>query len=143
MHFKVSAGCKPITHSVAPSTIRRASGPSCMYNEGEEARHDIIHVLFVICMTRLSTIICSWLELLCTVRVFHTIRVWYVPYAYGTYHTRMVCFSVPYAYGCTVCVYCSTWHKAFYRDWRLYSKCLLRSKGYVLSFSASLLPIFL
>ena len=72
------------------------------------------------------------MAMLCTVRVFHTIRVWYIPYAYGTYHTRMVCFSVPYAYGCTVCVYCSTWHKAFYRDWRLYSKCLLRSKGYVL-----------
>ena len=30
-----------------------------------------------------------------------------VPYAYGTYRTRMVCFSVPYAYGCTVCVYVS------------------------------------
>ena len=38
---------------------------------------------------------------------FYTIRVWYIPYAYGTYHTRMVCFSVPYAYGCTVCVYVS------------------------------------
>ena len=46
-------------------------------------------------------------SLLCTVCVFHTIRVWYIPYVYGTYHTRMVCFSVPYTYGCTVCVYVS------------------------------------
>ena len=30
MHSKVSAGCKPILHSVAPSTIRGASGPSSM-----------------------------------------------------------------------------------------------------------------
>ena len=37
-------------------------------------------------------------------RMVHTVRVRYVPYAYGTYHTRMVCFLyhtrmvVPYAY---------------------------------------------
>ena len=28
--------------------------------------------------------------------VFCTVRVWYVPNAYGTYHTRTVRFSVPY-----------------------------------------------
>ena len=41
-------------------------------------------------------------SLLGTVRVFHTVRVRYIPYAYGMYCTRMVCFPVPYAYGCTV-----------------------------------------
>ena len=29
----------------------------------------------------------------------HTIRVWYIPYAYGMYRTRMVQFCIPYAYG--------------------------------------------
>ena len=43
--------------------------------------------------------------MLCTVRVFHTIHIWYIPYAYGTY--RMRCFSVPYTYGCIVHVYVS------------------------------------
>ena len=45
--------------------------------------------------------------LLCTVCVFYTIHVWYILHAYGTYHTRMVRFSVPYVYGCTVRVYVS------------------------------------
>ena len=39
--------CKPIAHSVAPSTIKGASGPSSIYNEGEEDRHNMIHVLFL------------------------------------------------------------------------------------------------
>ena len=34
-----------------------------------------------------------------TACVFYTVRVWYIPYAYGIYHTRMVRSSVPYAYG--------------------------------------------
>ena len=38
-------------------------------------------------------------EMFYTICVFCTVRVWYVPYAYGTYHTRTVRFSVPYAYG--------------------------------------------
>ena len=31
--------------------------------------------------------------------MFCTIRVWYIPYAYGMYHTRMVQFCIPYACG--------------------------------------------
>ena len=46
------------------------------------------------------------LYMLCTVCVFHTISVWYISYVYGTYHTHMVCFFVPYVYG-TVRVYVS------------------------------------
>ena len=45
------------------------------------------------------------IDLLGTVCVFHTVRVRYIPYTYGMYRTRMVRFSVPYAYGCTVRVY--------------------------------------
>ena len=33
----------------------------------------------------------------CTIRVFYTIRVWYIPYAYGMYHTRMVQFCMAVA----------------------------------------------
>ena len=40
-----------------------------------------------------------------TICVFCTVRVWYVPYAYGTYHTRTVRFSVPYAYGIDIRVW--------------------------------------
>ena len=54
-----------------------------------------------------TSAIWSRVAMLCTIRVFHTIRVWYILHAYGTYHTHMVCFSVPYAYGCTVRVYVS------------------------------------
>ena len=36
------------------------------------------------------------LVMLCTIRVFHTVRVWYIPYAY----THMV---QPYAYGMASC----------------------------------------
>ena len=42
--------------------------------------------------------------MLCTVRVFHTIRIRYIPYTYGTYHACMVFFLyrtrmvVPYVY---------------------------------------------
>ena len=47
MRFKVSTGCKPCNHThVVPSTIKGASGPSSIYNEGEEGdRHNIIHVI--------------------------------------------------------------------------------------------------
>ena len=41
----------------------------------------------------------------CTVRVFYTVRVWYIPYAYGMYHTRTVQFCIPYAYGMTIRVW--------------------------------------
>ena len=39
------------------------------------------------------------MRILYRTRMVCTIRVWYIPYAYGTYHTRTVRFSVPYAYG--------------------------------------------
>ena len=45
--------------------------------------------------------------LLYTVQIFLTIHVWYISYMYSMYHMRIVCFSVPYAYGCIVCVYIS------------------------------------
>ena len=35
----------------------------------------------------------------------HTVRVWYVPYAYGMYYTRMVQFCIPYAYGMIIRVW--------------------------------------
>ena len=35
-------------------------------------------------------------------RISYRTRMVYIPYAYGTYHTRTVWFSVPYAYGYTV-----------------------------------------
>ena len=38
-------------------------------------------------------------------RMVRTIRVWYVPYAYGMYHTRTVQFCIPYAYGMTIRVW--------------------------------------
>ena len=47
----------------------------------------------------------SIVRLFYTICVFCTVRVWYVPYAYGTYHTRTVRFSVPYAYGIDIRVW--------------------------------------
>ena len=44
-------------------------------------------------------------QLFYTICVFCTVRVWYVPYAYGIYHTRTVRFSVPYAYGIDIRVW--------------------------------------
>ena len=50
--------------------------------------------------------ICMQASVTCYLHVIHRytrmvriIRVWYVSYAYGTYHTRMVYKIVPYAYG--------------------------------------------
>ena len=45
------------------------------------------------------------MRILYRTRMVCTIRVWYVPYAYGTYHTRTVRFSVPYAYGIDIRVW--------------------------------------
>ena len=55
MCFTVNAEYKSIMHSVVPSTIRGASGPSSIYNEGkEEDRYNMIHVLLdFVCMTAL------------------------------------------------------------------------------------------
>ena len=39
--------------------------------------------------------------------VVYRMPAYFIPYAYGTYHTRMVCCSVPYVYGCIVRVYVS------------------------------------
>ena len=59
-----------------------------------------------------------FIYMLCTARVFYTVLVWYIPYAYGMffctirvwyvflYHTRMV---VPYAY------ICFAQYKTFYK----------------------------
>ena len=67
----------------------------------------LISAKFVRCWWACNFNSVATLLLLCTVCVFYTIRVWYIPYAYDTYHTRMVCFSVPYTYGCTIRVYVS------------------------------------
>ena len=47
----------------------------------------------------------SRVTLFYTICVFCTVRVWYIPYAYGIYHTRTVRFSVPYAYGIDIRVW--------------------------------------
>ena len=53
-------------------------------------------------LLRQESLVCIFesprLVLLCTIHVFHTIRVWYIPYAY----THMV---QPYAYGMAICTY--------------------------------------
>ena len=89
---------------------------------------DVLEDVFYLRMN-VATQMQLYLTMLCTIHVFHTIRVWYIPYAYGTYHTRMVCFSVSYVYGCTVCIYVSHSIKLFYRDWRFYAKSLLSLKS--------------
>ena len=60
-----------------------------------------------------------WVCLFYTICVFCTVRVWYVPYAYGMHHTRTVRFSVPYAYGMDIRV----WYVPY--AYYAFSQCLL------------------
>ena len=69
----------------------------------------------------MSVAVCklAYTELFYTICVFCTVHVWYVPYVYGTYHTRTVRFSVPYAYGIDIRV----WYVPY--AYYAFSQCLL------------------
>jgi len=57
------------------------------------------------------------LRMFYTACVYCTVRVWYIPYAYGLYHTRMVKYLYRKRMVCTVHVwsYCTCMHGCSYR----------------------------